>query len=156
MRITGWFAVQKSGFSDKFKAAIRARIRGHSYLQMSSSGWQRIAATLRCPLNVARNAGCRYRNIQTGCLKGSMIATYEGKSAHYMLSVEALLRVEGGAVATAAGLALRVGAPAPVPRMPEAEAQVAARKETARLMEYGGVTQLCSMRALMAKISWRC
>ena len=103
MRITGWFAVQKSGFSDKFKAAIRARIRGHSYLQMSSSGWQRIAATLRCPLNVARNAGCRYRNIQTGCLKGSMIATYEGKSAHYLLSVEALLRVEGGAVATAAG-----------------------------------------------------
>ena len=95
--------------------------------------------------------------MHTVCLECGMLATYESSTARSMLSVEALLRVEEYAVATAAGLALRTGAPASVNEMPEDDEQVGARNEKimAKLMEYGRVTQLPSMRALMANIFWK-
>ena len=76
--------------------------------------------------------------IQTRCTKSGMIATYQGKSARSMLSVEALRRADEDAIATAAGLARRAGASAQATTAtPEDEAQIAACKENiiARLLE---------------------
>ena len=56
----------------------------------------------------------------------------------------------------AAGLAVRVGTSAPSPVTAEDEEQIMDHKEDvlARLMEYGGSTQLYFMRALLANSIW--
>ena len=78
-----------------------------------------------------------------------MIATYESRADGSLLSVEALLLVEEDAVATAAGLVLRIGASDPAPETPEDEEQIRAHraKIMAQLMEYGIITQFASMLA---------
>ena len=97
--------------------------------------------------------------IQTVCLKCGMIATYEGTNAESMISDEALKQVEDDALAAAVGLAprVRVATLALVEEQPEEEEDYELQKQAtkdklmARLLEFGGATQLLSMGAIMAK-----
>ena len=111
---------------------------------MSSRTWHTSADAQTLRANVVLQCGYRMLQIQTACLKCGMSATYESQTARSMLSVEALLRVEEDAVATAAGRALRTGASAPADETQEVEGQAMARKDKimTKLMEYVGVTQL--------------
>ena len=96
--------------------------------------------------------------IHTARLRCGMIATYEGTNAKSMISVEALKQVEDDVLVATVGLAprVRVVAPAPVEEQPEGEEdelqkQEAKEKLMARLLEFGGATQLLSTRARMAQ-----
>ena len=100
--------------------------------------------------------------IQAACIRCGMSATYEGTHAKSLISVEALKQVEDDAMAATVGLAprIRTATPAPpalVEEEPEEEVEDELRKQEAkeklmpRLLEFGGDTQLSSMRALMGK-----
>ena len=86
--------------------------------------------------------------IQIACLRCGMIATYEGTHAKSMISVEALTQVEDDALVPTVGLAPRVcmSSSAPVEEQAEEEdklqKQDAKEKLMARLLEFGGSTQL--------------
>ena len=90
MRRTGWFGVQKSGYSDEFKDAIRKLNKNSRTLafedvfkDMAKKCGYSSLSTKCCP-----QCGSPILDIQTGCLKCGMIASYESKADRSMLSVE--------------------------------------------------------------------
>ena len=160
MRIAGWLGVLKSGYSDEFKEAMR-KLNKHkgsmscedAFKQMAQKAGYEQVITRYCP-----QCGYPLLAFQIVGLACGMVATFESKTARSMLSVEYLQNVEAEALGTkAAGPAPREGAaassPAPAETVPVS--REAKEKIIAKALEYGGHTQLSSMRAMLARSIWR-
>ena len=104
-RIAGRFVVQKSGSSDEFKAAIRELNNNQRTLAFEDffKSMAKDCGYVPLSANCCPQCGMPIIDIQTGRLKRGMIASYEGKPARSRRLVEALLRVEEDAMATAEG-----------------------------------------------------
>ena len=156
-RITGWIGVQKSGYSDGFREAIKKLNRQSRTMAIEDVFFKEMARSCGfedfsckcCP-----QCGFPMIQIKTACIQCGMIATYEGTNAKSLISVEALKRVEDDVMAATVGSAPRVRTATPAPPAPVEEAeevederreQEAKEKITARLLEHGGKTQISSM-----------